>query len=281
VLTETTRTRNTTGCSGGRPRAERRSPSLGWGDQVGDAEGGRDGRHTRLVDNSSPLVRRRRFWRTGIWQVIGVVATVLALLVAAFGAGQAESRNVLADSWDERDSAIRQRDEAVASLESTTRQFAVTSRELQKAQAKIRELEDELKPRKLEERTAMLRLRLHMDYKPPQQTWDLAEWDVGTEKTIDFFVEQRGSQLTFMPYAPLGATAAVVEAASLANVSHCTSATSYSREPIRLERGTNICLRNPRQSLALFHVQNLQMVRLPALTGRATTVEFRVTVRRL
>jgi hypothetical protein len=68
-----------------------------WGDQVGDAGGGRDGRHTRVVDISSSPVRRRKFWRTGTWQVIGVVATILTLVLGAFAAGQAESRNVLAD----------------------------------------------------------------------------------------------------------------------------------------------------------------------------------------
>lgn len=249
---------------------------------MGDTGGGHDGRHTRVVDISSPPVRRRKFWRTGTWQVIGAIATILTLILGAFAAGQAESRNVLADLRDQRDAAIRERDEAVASLETTTRQLATTSRGLQKAEAKIRELEHELDPDGLKERTAAeLTLRLHMKYEPPQQTWDLVEWDVGTEKTIDFFVEQDGSQLTFTPYAPLGASAAVVEAASLANVDPCTSATAYSKEPIRLERGTSICLRNPRQSLALFQVQSFRLVPLPTPHGRATTVDFLVTVRRL
>lgn len=249
---------------------------------MGDAGGGHDGRHTRVVDISSPPVRRRKFWPPGTWQVIGVIATILTLILATLAFVQAKSRDVIADLRDQRDAAIRERNEAVASLESTTRQLATTSRGLQEAKAKIKKLEAELDPDALKERTAAgLALRLHMDYKPPQQTWDLGEWDVGTEKTIDFFVEQRGSQLTFTPYAPLGASAAAVEAASLANVDPCTSTTAYSKEPIRLQRGTSICLRNPRQSLALLQVQNFQLVPLPTSHGRATTVDFLVTVRRL
>jgi hypothetical protein len=249
---------------------------------VGDAGGGHGGRHTRPVDISSPPGRRRRFWRTGTWQVIGVAATVLTLVLAAFAAGQTESQHVLADLRDQRDSATRQRNETVASLENTTRQLANTTRELQKVKAENKRLRGQLKPPEFKERTAEdLRLRLHMDYKPPQQTWDLAEWHFGTEKTIDFFISQDESQLTFTPYAPLSASAAVVKAASLANVDPCTSVTTYSREPIRMERGTSICLRNPRQSLALFQVQNFQMAPLPAPAGQATTIDFLVTTRRL
>jgi hypothetical protein len=239
-----------------------------------------DGRHARRADSGPLPARNRTLMPRGAWQFIVVLATVLALPVAGFAVGHQVGKGMVDDVKDQRDSALRQRDEGAAKLQRATLQLAQTTSDLQKANARIKKLEDDLRPPKLKQRTAApLRLRLEMTSKPPQQTWDLAHWDTGTAKSFDFFVEQRKSELTFTPYIPLDASAALVKTASLSNVDVCTSATSYTREPIRLERDTTICLRNPGQSLSLLQVTNLRLVPVPASPSMVTTVDFLVTVR--
>lgn len=210
--------------------------------------------------------------------VLVVVGLLVAVGAYSYSVGEgraAEVNSRVAEVEDERDTARAERDFARSERDDAFRERDEARRERDVASQRLSALE----PAGVRLVGARFSVQLDMADRYPQRSWDFVTNGIVTDgdPATDFYVEQRGTIVSFQPYRPAGASAARLGPTDRRDLNVCDGAT-YIQEALPLNVGDLICLRNPGQSRAILQVDEVTVVpRVPGQSEPATTVTFVVT----